>query len=159
MAKRHGWSISAVFRDAYISGAKGRDKAARVRHAMQGNLGLTSNSNLHSAYTVDKIGPSLSDEHNEANSKWPTETIKAHLEAPLKRLGARGTTIACCQVATFTVLSSSRNVFRSWSATPIIAQTISPSSTRNSSLGTLLIQRLSLTNSTIFLTSRAPGGR
>src|SRR6266487_456449 len=59
VAKRLGWHVVAVFEDAGISGAKGRDKRpglnAMMRAVVRGEIELVA------AWSVDRLGRSLTD--------------------------------------------------------------------------------------------------
>jgi DNA invertase Pin-like site-specific DNA recombinase len=59
VAERHGWIVAAEFRDAGISGAKGRDKRPgldRLLHAV-----ARREIDMVAAWSVDRLGRSLQD--------------------------------------------------------------------------------------------------
>ena len=59
MAKRHGWNVAHVFKDAGISGAKGRDE----RPALDAMLKVVARREVDmvAAWSVDRLGRSLTD--------------------------------------------------------------------------------------------------
>ncbi|MBR1153573.1 recombinase family protein [Bradyrhizobium sp. JYMT SZCCT0428] len=59
VAKRHSWTVTAVYRDQGISGAKGRDKRpglAKLMHAVS-----RKEFDMVAAWSVDRLGRSLLD--------------------------------------------------------------------------------------------------
>jgi DNA invertase Pin-like site-specific DNA recombinase len=58
-AERHGWTVAASFKDAGISGSKGRDK----RPGLQGLLRAVARREVDvvAAWSVDRLGRSLQD--------------------------------------------------------------------------------------------------
>jgi DNA invertase Pin-like site-specific DNA recombinase len=58
-AKRHGWHVVKVFKDAGISGAKGRDKRPGLNTMLQGVA--RREFDLIAAWSVDRLGRSLQD--------------------------------------------------------------------------------------------------
>jgi DNA invertase Pin-like site-specific DNA recombinase len=58
-AERHGWTVAASFKDAGISGSKGRDK----RPGLQGLLKAVARREVDvvAAWSVDRLGRSLQD--------------------------------------------------------------------------------------------------
>ena len=58
-AERHGWTIAQVYRDAGISGAKGRDKRPGLDALLKGVA--RREFDLVAAWSVDRLGRSLQD--------------------------------------------------------------------------------------------------
>jgi DNA invertase Pin-like site-specific DNA recombinase len=58
-AKRHGWHIAKVYKDAGISGAKGRDKRPGLDAMLQAVA--RKEFDLVAAWSVDRLGRSLQD--------------------------------------------------------------------------------------------------
>ena len=58
-AERHGWAIAHVFKDAGISGAKGRDKRPGLDALLKGVA--RRDFDLIAAWSVDRLGRSLQD--------------------------------------------------------------------------------------------------
>jgi DNA invertase Pin-like site-specific DNA recombinase len=59
VARRHGWEVVAVFEDAGISGAKGRNQRPGFAAVM--NAVAWRESDLVAAWSVDQLGRSLTD--------------------------------------------------------------------------------------------------
>ena len=59
VAKRHGWQVVAVFEDAGISGAKGRDQ--RPGFAAMMKAVTRREFDMVAAWSVDRLGRSLTD--------------------------------------------------------------------------------------------------
>lgn len=59
VAKRHGWQVVAVFEDAGISGAKGRDQ--RLGFAAMMKAVARREFDMVAAWSVDRLGRSLTD--------------------------------------------------------------------------------------------------
>jgi DNA invertase Pin-like site-specific DNA recombinase len=59
VAKRHGWQVVAVFEDAGISGAKGRDDRPGLNAMMKAVM--RREIDLVAAWSVDRLGRSLTD--------------------------------------------------------------------------------------------------
>jgi DNA invertase Pin-like site-specific DNA recombinase len=58
-AERHGWTVAHVFKDAGISGAKGRDKRPGLDALLKGVA--RRDFDLVAAWSVDRLGCSLQD--------------------------------------------------------------------------------------------------
>jgi DNA invertase Pin-like site-specific DNA recombinase len=58
-AERHGWTVAQIFKDAGISGAKGRDKRPGLDALLKG--GARREFDLVAAWSVDRLGRSLQD--------------------------------------------------------------------------------------------------
>lgn len=59
VAKRHGWNVTAVFEDAGISGAKGRDRRPGLDALMKAVA--RREVDMVAAWSVDRLGRSLTD--------------------------------------------------------------------------------------------------
>ena len=59
VAKRHGWEVVAVFEDAGISGAKGREQRPGFAAMMKGVA--RREFDMVAAWSVDRLGRSLTD--------------------------------------------------------------------------------------------------
>jgi len=58
-AERHGWAVAQIFKDAGISGAKGRDKRPGLDSLLKGVA--RRDFDLVAAWSVDRLGRSLQD--------------------------------------------------------------------------------------------------
>src|SRR4051812_36158491 len=59
VAERHGWTVTAVYRDQGISGAKGRDKRPGLDKLLQAVA--RREIDLVASWSVDRLGRSLTD--------------------------------------------------------------------------------------------------
>ena len=55
MAQRHGWEVTAVYEDAGISGAKGRDRRPGLDAVMKAVA--RREMEMVAAWSVDRLGP------------------------------------------------------------------------------------------------------